>query len=351
MSRGWIWLQLVIGWLPMWALFTALIVIAHDASLASAAIGALRVVAAGALLGIGVYKFVARTPWPHPFRLGFAGLHVLAAGLYSASWYLLLSLIDSVVTGQPGFAIGPRAGAWLVTGVWLYIMVAGVAYANLAAQRAAKIQAHATRMQLDTLRAQLHPHFLFNALHTVVQLIPTDPRAAGRAAEQLAGALRTTIEEQRDLIPLAEEWAFVEKYLAIESIRFGERLRVRTGIDASARAALLPSFALQTLVENALRHGAGPRIEPTQVTISATKAASMLTVRVADDGSGVSAEGIEHSAGTGLRRLRERMRWLYGDRARLDLTSEPGCGFSAVLFIPQGVGEATSRLRQDDHDA
>src|ERR1700733_2452729 len=83
MSRGWVWLQLVVAWLPMWALFTALIVIAHGMSLSAAAFGALRMVAAGALLGVVVYKFVSRTPWPHPFRFGFVIAHVLAAAAYA----------------------------------------------------------------------------------------------------------------------------------------------------------------------------------------------------------------------------------------------------------------------------
>ncbi len=253
MARGWVWLQLAVAWLPMWALFAALIVLAHGMPIGNAALGALRMIAAGAVLGVVVYKFTERMPWPHPFRLGFVGIHVLAAAGYAASWLVLMSLIDSLIVGHLVLVIGPGLGLFFLTGIWLYIVVAGVAYANLAAQRTAKIEAQTARMQLDTLRAQLHPHFLFNALHTVVQLIPLDPRGAARAAEQLAGALRTTIEEQRDLVSLAEEWAFVERYLAIECIRFGNRLVVHTEVDEVARAALLPSFALQTLVENAAR--------------------------------------------------------------------------------------------------
>src|SRR5262249_15494084 len=150
----------------------------------------------------------------------------------------------------------------------------------------------AARAQLDTLRMQLHPHFLFNALHTVVQLIPVDTRAATMAAEQLAGALRTTIAEQRDLVPLRDEWAFVQRYLAIESLRFGERLILEAAVDERALSALLPSFALQTLVENALRHGAAPRIEATRVSIRAQLAADTLDITVADDGIGADVEAL-----------------------------------------------------------
>jgi signal transduction histidine kinase len=340
MSRSWIWIQLAIAWLPMWALFTALIMIAHGSGFLDASIGSFRMVAPGALLGIGVHRLASRWPWPHPFRIAFVGLHVVSALMFSGVWYFAVCLIDSVITGRMTFMMGPGMGPFVLTGIWLYIVIAAAAYANLAAQRAAKMEAFATRMQLDALRSQLHPHFLFNALHTVVQLIPTRPRDAARAAEQLAGVLRTTIEEQRDEISLAEELAFVERYLAIESIRFGDRLHVLRRIDEEAREAGLPSFALQTLVENAVRHGAAPRVEATEVSIAATLAEGFLVLTVTDDAAGADLQAVESGNGTGLRRLRERLRWLYGERAKLLLTSAPGQGFTAVLRVP---------LR-DDHD-
>ena len=333
MSRGWLWLQLAVAWLPMWALFTAIVVIVHGAPLPAAAIASSRMIVPGALLGIAVHRFASRTQWPHPFRIGFVGLHVLAAMAYAVTWYLFVSLIDSIEMGR--FVLARGVGLFLITGTWLYIVVAGVAYGNLAARRTAMLEANAARMQLDALRSQLHPHFLFNALHTVVQLIPVDPRAAAGAAEQLAGALRTTIEERRDLITLAQEWAFVERYLAIENIRFGERLRVRPALDDAALALELPSFALQTLVENAVSHGASPRIDPTTLTITASRRDGELVLNVADDGEGAHVDRLDQGTGTGLRRLRERMRWLYGDRARLEIASTPDHGFAARLIVPQ----------------
>ena len=343
MSRAWVWVQLAIAWLPMWALFAAIIVIMHGSSFGDAAVGSARMVVPGALLGVGVYKLLAWRPWPYPFRLDFVALHVAAALVYSIVWYALICVIDSLITGRLRLMIGPGLPVFMFTGIWLHLIVAGVTYANMAAQRTAQMQAHAARMQLDALRTQLHPHFLFNALHAVVQLIPSDPRGATRAAEQLAAALRAVLEEQRDLIPLAEEWAFVERYLAIERIRFGDRLSVHAQIDEAARASLLPSFALQTLVENAVRHGAAPRIEPTRVTISAALVDAALSIRIADDGAGADVGVIENGAGTGLRRLRERLRWLYGDRARLEVISATGGGFAAELRVPQGVDDGADR--------
>jgi hypothetical protein len=348
MSRAWAWVQLAIAWLPMWGLFTAVIMIVHGNAIGDAAIGSARMIGPGAALGVVIYKLLARLPWPHPFRLRFVAIHVLGAVGYATVWYALICLIDSVVIGHFTLMIGPGFPMFLFTGIWLYFIVAGVTYANLAAQRTAQMQAHAARMQLDTLRAQLHPHFLFNALHAVVQLIPMDPRGATRAAEQLAAALRTMLEERRDLISLAEEWAFVERYLAIERIRFGERLEVHVQINESARAASLPSFALQTLVENAVRHGAAPRVEPTRVTISAALAGAMLTIKVADNGTGADLGSVEHGTGTGLRRLRERLRWLYGDRARLQVASEPGGGFVAELAVPHGVDDSADSAQRHE---
>ena len=238
-------------------------------------------------------------------------------------------------TGSAGyFLIG-----YLILGVWLYVMVAGVSYTAIATERAARAEANAARSQLAALRSQLNPHFLFNALHTVVQLIPREPRRAAQAAEQLAGLLRGTIEEDRDLVPLAEEWAFVERYLELERLRFGDRLRVHVEMTDGARATLIPLFAVQTLVENAVRHGAAPKVEPTDLFIRAGTENGTLVVTVRDSGDGASTAQMEGS-GTGLKRLRERLAVLYGDAAQLDVANEPSGGFLASLVIPRAAADA-----------
>jgi LytS/YehU family sensor histidine kinase len=254
--------------------------------------------------------------------------------VYAVSWWMLNNIIQSVVARRAVLVIGPGVVPFLVVGAWLYLVTAGVAYATREAERAARAEATAARSQLAALRAQLHPHFLFNALHTVVQLIPREPRRAARAAEQLAALLRITTEEHRDLVSLGEEWELVERYLEIERIRFGERLRVEARLTDEARAALVPSFAVQTLVENAVRHGAAPRVEPTDVTVTGTTAEGVLTVRVRDTGVGATAAQVAESGGSGLRRLRDRLAVLHARRARLDVATAPGEGFTATLEIP-----------------
>jgi signal transduction histidine kinase len=354
MSRAWLWLQIIIGWLPIWALFTLMMVSAHDLPLLSGTLYASRMMAAAAVLGIAVHRFTARLPWPHPMQVRFVLTHLLAAALYAAAWLLLISAIESTLLSITRghftaiFVVGPGVVPFMILGVWLYVIVAGVTYSNRAAQRAAQIEALAARTQLAALRAQLHPHFLFNALHTVVQLIPVDPRGAVRAAEQLAGALRTAIEEQRDIVPLTAELAFVRRYLAIECIRFGDRLSVREEIEATAQFAMLPSFALQTLVENAVRHGAAPRAEATTLTIAARVSDDTLCLTVTDNGAGAAAAQIESGGGTGLRRLRERLKYLYGTSAQLEIASTAGEGLRARLRLPWTTVSTVAEAAHDE---
>ena len=336
-SPAWIWVQLAIGWIPVWTLLTVLMTVVHEESFAAAAPGALRMVIGAAVLGVLVHRFVARHPWPHPLRLAFFARHLVAMMLYAVGCMVSYSVIESLIRRQPVFVVGPGFGPFLVTGAWLYLMVAAVAYASQSAARASRLVALEARGQLAALRGQIHPHFLFNALHTVVQLIPVDPRGASRAAELLADVLRLALSEPRDSVTLTQEWEFVRRYLEIERIRFGERLKVDDSLDPAALACRLPSFALQTLVENAVRHAAAPRVDPTTLAITARVEGGTLVVVVTDDGAGADVASIAQSAGTGLRRLREQLKWLHGTEAGLFLASGPGGGFTARLRIPQGA--------------
>ncbi|MEO8336157.1 MAG: histidine kinase [bacterium] len=333
MSRRLVWLQLLIGWLPVWALFTTLILTAHNTSIQAASFVALRMMIGAALLGLVVQRFTERLPWPSRVRPLFIVQHFVAAVAYASAWVLFNSVIESVLHRRLVVNLGPGISAYLMLGVWLYVMVAGVSYTAFATERAARAEANAARAQLSALRAQLNPHFLFNALHAVVQLIPREPKRAAEAAEQLAGLLRGTIEEDRDLVPMADEWAFVEKYLELERLRFGDRLRVNAEMTDEATNALIPVFALQTLVENAVRHGASPTVEATEITIRASTADGELIVSVRDTGSALLATS-GNGAGTGLKRLRERLAVLFGAEARLEASHDATGNFVARLTLP-----------------
>jgi LytS/YehU family sensor histidine kinase len=331
-------LHSVLIWVPVWGLYALLIGPANpihpNASVAASLATAFRSIAVAALLGTLVRRLTERVPWPSRFTVSFAATHLGAAAAYATAWFLIASNVENLLHPGAIHAYHAMLVPNLVIGTWLYLMIAGTVYASRASERAVRAEATAARSQLATLRAQLNPHFLFNALHTVVHLIPERPDAAARAAEQVAGLLRTSIEEDRDAIPLGEELDFVHRYLDVERLRFGDRLRVREDVSPDARDVEVPSFGLQVLVENAIRHGAAPRVDPTTVSISAARQDGTLVLRVSDDGAGSSETSLATTEGTGLRRLRDRIRALYGDQARLDVETAEGRGFAATLRIP-----------------
>jgi two-component sensor histidine kinase len=339
--RGWrrplgAWLWLLVTGVPMWALFVALILTAHGpAAVTPVILLGLRMSISVMVLAYLVLRLLRLLPWPSPFRLRFLGIHLLVALGFGLAWIASNSLLESLVRHRAVLAIGPGLGPYLVLGVWIYLMIAGIAYAIESTERAALAEATAAKARLAALRAQLNPHFLFNALHTIVQLIPLESGRATWAIEQLASLLRTTLEEDRDQVSVAAECAFVERYLEIERLRFGDRLRVEVEIAEEAREALLPSFAVQTLVENALRHGAAPAVEPTDVIVRARLSGSVLELEVRDTGAGATPGQVAASTGTALARLRGRLAALYGSKARLETDSRPGGGFTARLTIPQ----------------
>jgi sensor histidine kinase YesM len=334
MSRRAVWLQLLIGWLPIWALFTVLIVFAHEGTTFHEAIFiALRSIIGAVILGFGVQRFTEWRPWPNPVRVSFVLIHTAAAIVYAFSWFVLNSIIQSILHGALVIVLGIGLTPFMISGIWLYIMIAGVSYTLQSNARAARAETAAAQAQLSALRGQINPHFLFNALHTVVQLIPQDPKNAAHAAELVAGLLRTTLEENRDIITVASEIDFVKRYLDVEKIRYGDRLQIIMDVRETAQGLTLPSFAIQTLVENAVRHGAQPNVDPTQISITAVQDGDVLRVGVTDTGVGYNPGD---SNGTGLGRLRERLKVLYRGHAQLDVAPAASRrGTAATLLIPQ----------------
>jgi two-component system LytT family sensor kinase len=292
--------------------------------------GAVRLSSGGAV-AFAVYQLVRRVPWPRPFRLRYAAVHILAAPLAAVLWYVIATSIQRLFLTSD---ISDRFFEFMFLGIVFYAIVAGVAHAVEASSRAARAEAIAARTQLAALRAQMHPHFLFNALHTVVQLIPIEPQRAAEAAELVGDLLRATLEETRDQVTLADEWKFVSRYLELERIRFGERLIVRDNLDSAVLDDCVPAFALQTLVENAVHHGAAPRVAATEISVTASGTSSALTLSVRNSGDGGPAQ-TKAGPGTGLSRLRERLAVLYGGAANLTSSPCPDGGFEAVLVVPR----------------
>jgi len=196
------------------------------------------------------------------------------------------------------------------------------------------------------LRAQLNPHFLFNALHSVNALIRRDPRKAEQAVEQLADLLRYTLDEGNEsLVPLDDEWAFTRGYLELQSIRFGDKLRYVSEFAEGVLSCLVPPFILQPLVENAVEHGISTRTEGGEVRIGAALKDGVLLLRVEDDGTSArtgqpgrdpgrdSAGGRVRGHGSGLDVLRQRLDALYGEHGHLEVRDSNGI-FEVTVTIP-----------------
>lgn len=302
---------------------------------AELAVGAIRLTVGG-LVALIVYRGVARVQWPRPMRFPFILLHVLAGPLAAAVWLSVSSWLEFLIAPAGTDLVGSaRVQEFMTIGTFVYVPIAMASYAAQGTARLAHAEAVAARTQLAALRAQLHPHFLFNALHSIVQLIPADPRRAAEAAELIGDLLRTALEEQRDEIPLADEWRFVSRYLDVERIRFGDRLIVRRELPVDLLGEHVPSFALQTLVENAVLHGAAPRVAPTEILITAAARPFELTLTVRNSGDGASATTGTERVGTGLSRLRERLTVLYGRPATLTYGPMAGGGYEASLVVPR----------------
>jgi two-component system, LytTR family, sensor kinase len=195
---------------------------------------------------------------------------------------------------------------------------------------------------LQTLRAQLNPHFLFNTLNAIGALSRKDAEATNRMITLLCALLRRSLDSDgRQVVPLREEVDFVRDYLDIEKVRFPDRLQVIFDVPSDLLEAPVPSLVLQPLAENAIRHGIAPRSAPGHVTVKAREAGEILVMTVEDDGVGWGHLGPVEE-GHGLRLTRERLRALYGQEASLEIALRPEGGTRATLKVPLLQGTAGS---------
>ena len=191
--------------------------------------------------------------------------------------------------------------------------------------------------RLNALRMQVDPHFLFNALNTISSQLERDPKLARAMIEHLGDLLRLTLEARdRQEIPLAEELAFLEHYVAIQKIRFAENLRIEMQVAPEVNDALVPSLIVQPLVENAIRHGVSRRASGGTVTVLAERDANQLHIVVADDGVGLPpAWTLETSMGTGLSVTEARIRGLHRDgNSRFSVRPRAGGGTEVEISLP-----------------
>jgi sensor histidine kinase YesM len=198
-----------------------------------------------------------------------------------------------------------------------------------------KLRRLATRSRLDALISQINPHFLFNALNTVGVLIDENPEEARRLTVKLANIFRQTLRaSEREVVSLEEELRFIQDYLEIEKARFGERLQVEESVEVGN--AVIPCFTLQPLIENAVKHGAAPKIGTTTIRITVRQVNGHLSIQVSDDGIGMTQESLKHmlERGYGLKNLIDRLNIHYASEFSWHVESEFQKGTVISLDLP-----------------
>ena len=235
----------------------------------------------------------------------------------------------------------------------VYCLIVGVWEAYLYEQRYVSSELRRERLErnfseahLNALRMQLDPHFLFNALNTISAQVEGEPKLARRMIEHLGDLLRLSLQSKgRHEIPLSEELAFLDHYLAIQKIRFGEKLNIEMRIAPEVKQALVPSLFIQPIVENAIRHGISKRSRGGVIRLSAEGISRRLVIRVLDDGVGLPADwSLHNQTGLGLSVTRERIAGLHpnGSSQFVVLRRNEG-GTEVVISFPL-------RVEEDAHD-
>jgi len=200
-------------------------------------------------------------------------------------------------------------------------------------------QLHLNEARLAALSRQINPLFLFNTLNSVASLIRIDPEQARQVVYKLSKILRRLLRQQENLTSLGEELSFIDDYLAIEMVRFGEKLRFVKEIDPETLYLLVPSMLLQPLVENSIRHGLSSKIDGGTVRVRSRMVGHRLQIVVEDDGVGIPEAKLAtlFEQGIGVNNVNERLKVLFGDDYRMWIDSRPGEGTSTGIEIPEQV--------------
>ena len=291
-----------------------------------------------ALLTPAIAALATRFPLHGPRRWRHLALH-LVAGLLIA---VAKTVVDRVVF------------AW-ISGFWIYMLlttvalqlvvysaiVAGahlVAYYRTSRERE-QLEARLAEARLQLLNMQLQPHFLFNTLNTIAELVHEDAETADQMITDLSTLLRRTMElGKTPEVRLDAELDLLFLYLSLQKARFGDRLKTSVTIDDGARQARVPLLLLQPIVENAIRHGLARHVEAGRVDISARRVGDQLTIEITDDGPGVGDERVRE--GVGLGNTRARLDALYPGASTLSLTNIEGGGARVLVRLPFRTGAA-----------
>ncbi|MFO1198604.1 MAG: histidine kinase [Burkholderiaceae bacterium] len=303
-------------------------------------------------VGLGRALQLNQFAMPLALRLAYVVAVVMAGSWigYVAAFWLLLGDIGRLMEHMS------HASRYLIVLPALWAAIATTAFAGIGRLRARalarerergeaiRVQREAIAARLALLNAQIEPHFLYNTLASVSALITADPPAARALLDALVGYLRASARNMaRTLVPLADELESVRGYLAVMQRRLGARLTVRVEVPADALTLRVPPAALQTLVENAIKHGIEPATRGGEIAVRARPDDGGWRIEVADSGVGLrDAATPGASTGTGLANLGERLRLALGPGAGVTLQSRPGGGALAEIVLPASAASAAS---------
>lgn len=266
------------------------------------------------------------------------GIHLLLSVPVALTHLLVLQTANDLLLTwsrayQPPVPIPALLVGLGATNIMIYWGIVAVSQAVNYFRKYQEREFRLAQAQLQALRMQLHPHFLFNTLNAIAELVYSDPKAADRCILSVSELLRFSLESHRTQeVTLKEEIDFLEKYLEIQQILMRDRLRVRLNVEPETLDASVPNMLLQPLVENAIKHGISPRPEGGNIEVYARRLDGKLYVEITDDGLGMR----EHTNGNGvgLVNTRERLKHLYGHAQAFNLSSFPGRGVTIRISLP-----------------
>ncbi|HEX2191082.1 MAG TPA: histidine kinase [Longimicrobiaceae bacterium] len=273
----------------------------------------------------------------------------LPAHLLAGSTLALVSVginwIARQVVGSPAMPLAMYVGLWFHRQLQWYLTLVAARYAldyfHEREARGAQLEAQLARARLEVLRTQIHPHFLFNVLNTIAEVVHHDVDLADRLMAELGELLRLAYDHPSgDLVPLDTEMRFVRAYARLQQVRYEDRLSVEVHVDEEARGAQVPNFILQPLVENAIRHGIVPSRGRGEVEVRAERAGDRLRVRVVDNGAGLKPRAPGARTGLGLENVAARLGQLYGGDHRFELRDGDRGGVEVCLEIPFRIAES-----------
>jgi len=318
------------------------------------------------LLSLVIFTLTRATPFTSNSWRRDIAIHLAAAFAIGAIQLLLYSLVYQPLGMLFSHEVG-QSQEWNVwtlyqdlmrgkmhAAVLTYFLIAFIYFTlqyharyRAADQRRAALQAQLVTAQLDALKMQLHPHFLFNTLNAITALIHSDPDTADRMTARLSDLLRVTLDSEAvHEVPLRKELEFLESYLDIQRMRFGEKLQVKLDAASDTLDAYVPNMILQPLVENAVQHGVAARTQPGVVGVRAQRKGGRLHLEVYDDGPGLDSERkAAAKSGRGISNTQSRLQQLYAQEHEFELRNGTSSGLTVTISIPFHTQPVSSGLK------